>query len=734
MPKAPKTRRDPTAEARTCAAIAGFRAGHYRSPHAAALAHNANPKTVRNRLSGKTRSHSTAHKNQMRISPAGEEAIVQYCLYLADAGFPCRVATLRDIAFQVALSENPRNTTQLGRRFFTQFLRRHEEVRVVYARSIAIERAIANNHPMAIDKFFDLYTQTKADYNVKDPDVWNMDETGFTMGWANSCKVVAMRGRRRIVKTIPGNREWCSSVDAISMGGTALPPFNIFKGKQFTRDFSDTVRLALPEATTALTDNGWSNTEMGYQWLQHFEKHSQRPQTWARDERIATGDARRAALEARLEDIEESHLIGCKSGYRLLIMDGHTSQCSHVNKEFVSYCWANKIVPLCLPAHTTHILQPLDLVIFRKLKKAYSEAVDKSASCGITGIDKEKFVKILGEIRSTVFTSRNIMSAFAAAGLSPLDPSKAKARCTIRAPTQSPERNLQPAILSSPLHPPTPRSERTRSRFSATIVNPTTSMEAREACVQKLINFQDALAHQNRLLTKENRDLRENKEERQNRQQKKRVRLTTTATVLTNQQMDEIDDIQKAAEQKKIDDRLKRDEERKRREAEKQQEEAALQARKEARARAAVLRKEKERLKKEVLQSQRNATQLERTASDIFKRLGPRPTFDAMTNYQAAVAAHKDAVEERHRLNELHQQASRAHEEACDLIAALDRANPKSKKASRQEEDLDEVVDAVEDDGICDPDEVVDAEEDDGICDLESNSPGEDEVEFFQSM
>ena len=42
---------------------------------------------------------------------------------------------------------------------------------------------------------------------------------------------------------------------------------------------------------------------------------------------------------------------GC---YRLLIVDGHTS---HFDYELLQYAKANHIVVLCLPAHTTHILQ-----------------------------------------------------------------------------------------------------------------------------------------------------------------------------------------------------------------------------------------------------------------------------------------------------------------------------------------------------------------------------------------
>jgi hypothetical protein len=100
-------------------------------------------------------------------------------------------------------------------------------------------------------------------------------------------------------------------------------------------------------------------------------------------------------------------------------MDGHSS---HVNLEFVEFCWLHKIIPICLLPHSTHLLQPLDLVIFSVLKRLYSAKVDEYASNGITGINKEYFLKIIGEIQPQVYTTELINSAFEAAGLLPLNP------------------------------------------------------------------------------------------------------------------------------------------------------------------------------------------------------------------------------------------------------------------------------------------------------------------------
>jgi len=164
-------------------------------------------------------------------------------------------------------------------------------------------------------------------------------------------------------------------------------------------------------------------------------------------------------------------------------MDGHSS---HINVNFIEYCWNYKIIPVCLPPHLTHLLQPLDLVIFLPLKRAYSTKVDEYAACGITGINKEYFLKILGEIWPQIYTKALIRSAFEAAGLLPYNPNRALVRCSAR-PSTPPPHPAEATILSLPLHPPPPDSAYARSRYQQTILNPEITPEATEACVNSLI-------------------------------------------------------------------------------------------------------------------------------------------------------------------------------------------------------------------------------------------------------
>ena len=57
-----------------------------------------------------------------------------------------------------------------------------------------------------------------------------------------------------------------------------------------------------------------------------------------------------------------------------LIFDGHAS---HISIQVVELAQSHQIDLLCLPAHTTHLQQPLDVGVFKSLKAYYYKACKK---------------------------------------------------------------------------------------------------------------------------------------------------------------------------------------------------------------------------------------------------------------------------------------------------------------------------------------------------------------------
>lgn len=106
------------------------------------------------------------------------------------------------------------------------------------------------------------------------------------------------------------------------------------------------------------------------------------------------------------------------SPYRLLIIDGHDS---HITLEFIKYCDEVNIKPYCLPPHSTHLLQPLDVGLFSPLQKAYRKAVNRTTRFSFFSIWKGNFLPLLVEDRQATYTEENIAAGWHGAGLIPFN-------------------------------------------------------------------------------------------------------------------------------------------------------------------------------------------------------------------------------------------------------------------------------------------------------------------------
>ena len=57
----------------------------------------------------------------------------------------------------------------------------------------------------------------------------------------------------------------------------------------------------------------------------------------------------------------------------LLIVDGHST---HIDAETAKFCTQNGILPYCLPPHSSHLTQPLDVGFFGALECKWRKAID----------------------------------------------------------------------------------------------------------------------------------------------------------------------------------------------------------------------------------------------------------------------------------------------------------------------------------------------------------------------
>lgn len=107
----------------------------------------------------------------------------------------------------------------------------------------------------------------------------------------------------------------------------------------------------------------------------------------------------------------------------LLIFDGHSS---HLSIDVIEYARSNG---LYLSSHTSHILQPLDVGVFKSFKTYFSKVcrqyIAKNPGRVVT---EEVFASLVGEAFGQSHTPLNILSGFKKNGIYPFNPGEIRDR------------------------------------------------------------------------------------------------------------------------------------------------------------------------------------------------------------------------------------------------------------------------------------------------------------------
>jgi hypothetical protein len=105
--------------------------------------------------------------------------------------------------------------------------------------------------------------------------------------------------------------------------------------------------------------------------------------------------------------------------------------------EFDLFCKEHSIITLCMPPHSSHLLQPLDVGCFAVLKRSYGRQIERYFRNGVNHTDKPDFLQAYHAARTEAMTLANVQSSFAATGLVPHDPERvlSKLHTQLKTPT-----------------------------------------------------------------------------------------------------------------------------------------------------------------------------------------------------------------------------------------------------------------------------------------------------------
>ncbi|EED17444.1 pogo transposable element, putative [Talaromyces stipitatus ATCC 10500] len=430
-----------------------------------------------------------------KLTQYEEESLVKWVLDLDRRGLPPRHSLVREMANYI-LSQHGK--PQVGKNWITKLIKRRPEIDSKFARKYNYERAKCED-PKIIQEHFDRVQAAISEYGILPEDIFNFDETGFAMGLCATAKVITGSDRYAQPKLLqPGNREWVTAIEATNSTGWAVPSYVIFKAKKNVREgwFDD-----LPDDWRInISDNGWTTDQIGLEWL-------------------------------------KTHFIPYINGrtvgkYRMLILDGHGS---HLTPEFDHICTENNIIPVCMPPHSSHLLQPLDVGCFAVLKRHYGQLVEQRMRLGFNHIDKMDFLTAFPQARTVAYKAQTIRNSFAATGLVPFNPDRVIQQLNIRLKTPTPPPSRSSNTASSCLQ--TPQNIRQFIRQSTTInkrINERTESNQNQEINQAVVRLSKAyemIANDVLLVRKENYDLRAAHEKEKQKRQKSKKQISIEQAV-----------------------------------------------------------------------------------------------------------------------------------------------------------------------------------------------------------
>lgn len=323
------------------------------------------------------------------LNAATEIKLVNYIIAMQELGFGVTVVQVREVAWKLAHSTNrdkflhsPKvDGFQIASKTWWRNFKQRYNLSLRVPENLSAYRASMANPTMVADFYVKLENLMKKINIFDKPNrIWNCDETGLAYV-TKSSKVVCQVGKKYVYRRTWGERGETHTVLACACAdGTWIPPFIIFKG---TRWSDLLARNKLPNSIVTLSPKGWITKELFLVWFKFF-----------------------------VESVPAERPL-------ILLMDSHSS---HISPDVIELAKANYIYLFIFPAHCSHLLQPLDVGVYKPLKAKWYEEINKHMRANpLDKPNRYNFLELFNPAYLHSFSHNNITGGFKKTGIFPFN-------------------------------------------------------------------------------------------------------------------------------------------------------------------------------------------------------------------------------------------------------------------------------------------------------------------------
>ena len=327
------------------------------------------------------------------LSAEQETELVDLILSMVNRLFGLTKRDVRGLVFKYCEANNIKHTFNrkrglAGRDWFEGFLRRHKDLALRTPEATSIQRAIGFNQQKVrifFDKLQDILFGENNVRKIPSANIYNVDESGFSICHRPSGKVVAKKGSKAVgAMTSAEKGRTITAVCCVSATGHYIPPMLIFPRARMKPGLLDDAPVG---AIGAANPSGWITEDLFTKWFDHFVAEVQ--------------------PASRHEPT-------------LLIMDGHSAHTRNI--AVIAKARDQNVILLSLPSHSTHRMQPLDVSFFKSVNTFYDAEVQTWMRQHGRALSEWQVSKLFTAAYNKAATVQNAVSGYEKCGINPFCP------------------------------------------------------------------------------------------------------------------------------------------------------------------------------------------------------------------------------------------------------------------------------------------------------------------------
>lgn len=317
-----------------------------------------------------------------------EFTLVDWIIKLSERHFPVSKEQLLDTVQKITNSTTRAKTFMKNRpsdKWFRLFLNRHPEISQRVSQNLTPSRESVTENQI-LNWFTEIkeYLESKHLFDItRNPNrIFNADESAFYLS-PKEGKVLATKGNKNVYRSAGDEKENVTVLLTANAAGKIAPPMIVLAYERIPAAISQSVPTGWGLGTS---ENGWMCSSTFYEYMTNIFS------PWLIK-----------------ENIEKPVLF---------FVDGHVS---HLTMHVSNFCAQNGIELIALYPNSTHLLQPMDVSVFRPLKLAFRNEVQKWRMDNYGNkLQKCNFAVVFEKALSHI-TEETIQNGFKASGLHPFN-------------------------------------------------------------------------------------------------------------------------------------------------------------------------------------------------------------------------------------------------------------------------------------------------------------------------